>query len=181
MKAGFEKDPVFAHLLRRNAKQPQKRFSYTDRLIAKRARFGVELEKYERTIAYVSERNVWLAEARKTISEAAAKIEASRHEYNEVSRVARSIRDEAMSVVDRAWKTLLALLAEGAPEFTYLDLDAACGVAREAAAAGVRNGSVVIPFAVEQEERLVELEAARAALKRHLGCINALDQNATMA
>ncbi|MCV9963845.1 hypothetical protein OIU34_18370 [Pararhizobium sp. BT-229] len=174
MKAGFKKDPIFAHLVRMNSKHPEKRFSFSDRLIAKWAKFGEELAKYERTDAYVGERNEWLANARKAISEANATIEASRREYNEASRDARTLRDEAASVVERGWKTLVDLLAEGAPEFAELDLDAACGVAREAAAAGVRNGCVVVPFAAEQDERLAELDARRVELKRHLERIAAI-------
>lgn len=174
MKAGFKKDPVFAHLFRRNSRQPEKRFSFTDRLVAKWARFGEELAKYERTVAYIVERNEWLANTRKAISEANAIIEVSRLEYNEAERSARTLHDEAATVVERGWKTLVDLLSEGATEFAELDLDAACGVAREAAAAGVRNGTVVVPFAAEQEERLSELDARRGELKRHLERIAAI-------
>lgn len=181
MKAGFEKDPVFTYLVGRNSKRPGKRFTFADRLIAKWAKFGEAMKNYERTVAYVGERNEWLADARKAISEAASEMEASRLEYNEVSRAEKAFREEAESAVERGWKTLLGLLAEGAPEFTELDLDAACGVAREAAAAGVRNGRVVIPFAAEQEERLAELEASRRELKLHLDRIAALDRGAVMA
>lgn len=174
MKAGFENDPIFAHLLRRNAKRPEKRFSFADRLIAKWSSFGEELVRYQRTLAYSGEREEWLAAARKAISEAKDNLAASLREHNDASRAARSVRDAAAAVVERGWLTLLDLLAEDAPAFSDLDLDAACGVAREAAAAGLRNGTAEVPLAAEQDERLAELAACRDHLKRHLDRLDAI-------
>lgn len=173
-KASFENDPIFAHLLRRNAKRPEKRLSFTDRLVAKWSGFGDELAKYQRTVAYQGEREEWLASTRKAISEAEGKIEASQRECNDALRAARSLSDDAAAVVERGWLTLLDMLAEDAPAFSDLDLDAACGVAREAAAAGLRNGTAEVPLAAEQEDRLADLEARRGALKRHLERLDAI-------
>jgi hypothetical protein len=168
MKAGFESDPIFAHLLKRNAKTPDKRFSFSDRLVAKWSSFGAELAKYQRAVAYPRERADWIESARKAISEAEAKVNASQRDRDEVSRAAQSVRDEAAAVVERGWLTLLDLLAEGAPAFSDLDLDAACGVAREAAAAGVRSGITDVPLAAEQDTRLAALADSRGRLKQHM-------------
>lgn len=173
-KAAFERDPVFAHLFRRNAKRPQKRFSFADRMIAKWSRFGEELSKYQRVLEYPFEREAWLSGARAAIAEAESRINASAIRREEAAKPARSERREAATVVERGWLTLLDLLAEGAPAFSDLDLDAACGVAREAAAAGVRTGTTEVPLAAEQEERLAALAAKRADLKRHLEWLDAI-------
>ncbi|WP_222042118.1 hypothetical protein [Rhizobium laguerreae] len=173
---GFENDPIFAHLLRRNAKGPEKRFSLSDRLVARWSSFGEELAKYRRTVAYAGQRAEWLESARRAISEAEDKIAASRREQSEAGKTARSSRDEAAAVAERGWQTLLDLLAAKAPAFSDLDLDAACGVAREAAAAALRNGTAVVPLAAEQADRLAELDARRDALTRHLDRLAAFSQ-----
>lgn len=173
-KKGFENDPVFAHLLRRNAKRPEKRFSFADRLIAKWSSFGEELAKYQRTVAYPAAREEWLTGARKAISEAEERINASLRAREDVASAARSVRDDAASVAERGWLTLLDLLAEDAPAFSDLDLDAACGVAREAAAAGLRTGTTEVPLAQEQEERLAALADSRRRLKKHIEWLDAI-------
>jgi hypothetical protein len=167
-KANFERDPIFAHLLRRHKKRPEKRFSFSDRLVAKWSRFGEELNAYERILGYPAEREAWIASAREAIREAEAVIDASRRARNEVETAALAVRDDAAAVVERGWLTLLDLLSEDAPAFSDLDLDAACGVAREAAAAGLRRGTPEVPLAAEQEERLAMLAASRRNLMQHL-------------
>ncbi|MCS4089920.1 hypothetical protein [Rhizobium sp. BK176] len=173
-RAGFESDPIFSHLLRRNAKRPEKRFSFSDRLVAKWSRFGEGLDNYKRTLAYPAERDAWLTGAREAISEAEAKIDASRRALEDAAMAARAVHDEAAAVVERGWMTLLDLLSEDAPAFSDLDLDAACGVAREAAAAGLRTGTTEVPLAAEQEERLAALAASRKELKQHMEWLDAI-------
>jgi hypothetical protein len=174
MKTDFKKDRVFAHLLKKRTKRPDQSFPLVDRLIAKWARFSEGIERYERNASYLDRRKKWLAEVRDEILEVKSEIAAAQRGYNDTSRAAMIIRDEATLVARRGLNTLFDLLSEDSPEFSELDLDAACGVAREAAAAGLRSGNILIPFAVEQEQRLAELNAKRREFKLYLDTITAI-------
>ncbi|MDW9478693.1 hypothetical protein GOB57_08245 [Sinorhizobium meliloti] len=162
MIAGFDNDPVFSHLAHR---RHGNRFSFGDRMISKWIGFGEALARYERNVAYVGERQHWLDDARQAIGDAKRHIEDSTREYNDTVTELRARTDDAAAAVGRAWNALMLLLGDGAQEFAQLDLDAACCVAREAAAASVRGDYEVLPFSAEQDNWLAALASRRAELK----------------
>lgn len=164
----FLVDTVFAHLLAKDATSPGA--SRMKRAVAKMVGFDEELAKYRDLSVYADVARAWIDAAKVAIDEIWQLVTAVDKRMANEKATTAALLESAIETVRRAWTALFELLREQATEFAMIEVDTACGVAREVAAMAVRNGrspdaAISVPFAAEQEECLEWMRQCKAELK----------------
>lgn len=158
--AGFQSDRIFMRFLEKtNEAGRLPRIAGT---FAKMVSFDRERAAYASAIAYLSERAAWIDRAQRRADQLAG-------EAGSLSQRLLDERDFLVSVeekAERGWKAVIASLSPGGAAMEEIDMEISCGLAREAAALGVRSGSASLPGLQEIQVKATAAENLRNDIAR---------------